>query len=309
MLVSIVVAACRWTSGVRMPASDFPPDTLRGVVETLAGVDPPRNAANPESLARVAQFIAERMSAAGLKPRFDTFEVGGAEYHNVSALIGSGRPPRIVVGAHYDVFGDLAGADDNASGVAALLNIGARLAKRELVKDVELVAYTLEEPPHFDTENMGSARHARALAAAGVKVVTMFSLEMLGYYTDEPNSQGYPDEQLLKYFPTTGNFLAILGRSEDSPLLQSIRRKMAAGNPLKVYALSSSTDLPGIANSDHMNYWRHGVPAFLVTDTAFFRNPHYHKASDRPETLDYGRLQQAADSVYAAVVALAEGTK
>jgi len=306
-VVLISAVACSEVSNVRMPLSEFPLDSLRGVVETLSNVDPPRSGDNPASLERVAQFISERMTEAGLKPVFETFEVNGKKYHNVSALIGSGKRARIVVGAHYDVFGPLPGADDNASGVAALLNIGARLAKRELAKDVELVAYTLEEPPFFDTDSMGSARHAKALAAAKVKVVAMLSLEMLGYYSDEANSQGYPDKELLKYFPSTANFLAILGRSEDAPLMNKIRGLMAVPDGLPIYALSGAPDqLPSLNSSDHMSYWRHGVPAFMVTDTAYFRNPNYHKDTDKPSTLDYGRLQQAADAVYAAVLALAE---
>jgi hypothetical protein len=303
--LSLTFVACPSRNDLNAVAARFPTGSLRGVVEALASVDPPRNADHPESLERSAQFIAERLRAGGLKAELLPFRVGGKEYFNVSAMVGSGDRKRIVVGAHYDVHGDTPGADDNASGVAALLHIASKLAAREFPLDVELVAYALEEEPFFGTEDMGSAHHARLLARSAVDVAVMLSLEMLGFYSDEPDSQKYPQPQLKKYFPSAGNYLAVLGLSDDAEILERIRKAMDNANDLKVYVLSGPPDFPGISQSDHFNYWRQGHPAVLVTDTAYFRNPYYHQASDRPATLDYYRLQKAADAVHAAVVELA----
>lgn len=307
ILCCLALVACQPRNDLDIIAARFPPRSLRGVVEALASIEPPRNAEHPESLERAAHFIAARMKEAGLAPELQPFAVETVEYYNVSALLGSGARPRIVVGAHYDVFGPNPGADDNASGVAALLHVGAKLAARELPADVELVAYALEEPPHFRAASMGSAHHAQALADAGVKVTAMLSLEMLGYYSDAPGTQQYPDPGLAQYFPSAGNFIAVLARSEDALLLERVRIAMSGASDLRAYALSGPPELRGIDQSDHLNYWHHGFPAVLVTDTAFLRNPHYHKPSDRPETLDYARLEKAADGVYAAVVDLATG--
>lgn len=304
-LTLTLLSACNPRQDLDAIAARFPPGSARGVVEALAAIDPPRNAEHPESLERAATFIAGRMTAAGHSPELRPFRVGAAQYYNVSALIGSGERKRIVVGAHYDVHGNTPGADDNASGVAALLHVASKLAAKAPAIDVELVAYALEEPPHFDTADMGSAHHAKALADAGVEVVVMLSLEMLGYYSDEPDSQKYPQPGLARYFPSTGNYLAVLGLSDDGPFLERIRNAMSRVTDLKVFALSGPPDFPGMSQSDHVNYWRQGFPAALITDTAYFRNPHYHQASDRPETLDYYRLQKAADAVYNAVMDLA----
>lgn len=306
VLLSLSLLACQPRNDLDAIAARFPAGSPRGVVEALAAVDPPRNADHPESLERAAQFIAGSMKASGLAAELQPFKVDGKQYYNVAALVGPGGRKRIVVGAHYDVHGAHPGADDNASGVAALLQIASKLAAQPLSLDVELVAYALEEPPHFGTDNMGSAHHARALTRAGIEVVVMLSLEMLGYYTDAPDSQKYPQPGLNRYFPSTGNYIAVLGLSDDAALLERVRSAMNAATDLKTYTLSGPPEFPGISQSDHVNYWRQGFPALLVTDTAYFRNPHYHQASDTPKTLDYGRLQKAADAVHAAVVNLAQ---
>jgi Zn-dependent M28 family amino/carboxypeptidase len=277
----------------------------RAVVEELAGLDPPRSAEHPESMARAARAIAARFALLGLGPRLDTYEVGGETYANVHARIGNGTRERIVVGAHYDVFGDLPGADDNASGVAALLAVAKLLAERPLGADVELVAYALEEMPHYRTGGMGSARHARSLKADGVSVRAMLSLEMLGYYDDAAGSQQYETPALRERFGDRGNFVAVVGREGEAGLLAAIEPAMRAASDLPVALLAAPTGTPGIDRSDHRSFWAEGFPALLVTDTAYLRNPHYHQATDLPATLDYARLVKAARAAAAAIEALA----
>ena len=276
----------------------------REFVSRLASIEPPRNADHPESLDRAARIIADALSDAGLEPEFQSLSVNGAEYRNVTALLGKGNRARVVVGAHYDVLGSQPGADDNASGVAALVGIASALATRELSADVEFVAFTLEEPPAFRTEHMGSAHHARLLARSGVEVRAMLALEMLGYYSDEIGSQSFPSRELRERFPATGNFLAVVARDAEAPLVSRLQRAMATASDLPVHILAAPDAVEGIDFSDHLNYWQAGFPAVMVTDTAFFRNPNYHQPSDRPDTLDFERLQKAIEAVTAGIVAL-----
>jgi Zn-dependent M28 family amino/carboxypeptidase len=281
------------------------PPSAREIVERFSALDPPRNIDHPESLDRAAEWIFQALEDSGLEPTYQRYRYQGARYQNVTALIGSGARPRLVVGAHYDVCGDQPGADDNASGIAALLMVATQLAKESLDADVELVAFTLEEPPAFRTPYMGSAQHARALAEKGVEVIAMISLEMLGFYSEEPGSQEFPVRELGDRFPSEGDFLAVIGRENEADLLSRIAATMNSTERLQVFALAAPPTVQGIDYSDHMNYWRHGFPALMVTDTAFFRNPHYHLPSDRPETLDYARLDQAIQALIAAIIDLA----
>jgi Zn-dependent M28 family amino/carboxypeptidase len=153
---------------------------------------------------------------------------------------------------------------------------------------------------------MGSARHAAALLAKRVEVIAMLSLEMLGYYSDAPGSQRYPDPQLAERFGTRGDFLAVVGRAQEAALLGKLETAMTAAGPLPIRVFPAPPSTEGVDYSDHVNYWRAGFPAVMVTDTAFLRNPNYHRGSDTAATLDFVRLRQAADAVHDGVVALAK---
>jgi len=281
--------------------------SIEAMVAALTAIEPARNAENLASLDRAAALIGDAFTTAGLQPRAQVFEVNGRRYRNVTALIGRGDRPRMVVGAHYDVAGDQPGADDNASGVAVLVHVAGRLAGRTLPVDIELVAFTLEEPPFFSSADMGSARHAAALAAADVEVVAMLSLEMLGFYSDAPDSQRYPEPRLAERFGTRGDFLAVVGRVQDGALLRQLEAAMAAAGPLPIHVLAAPPGMQGVDYSDHRSYWQAGFVAVMVTDTAFLRNPNYHRAADTAATLDFTRLRQAADAVHDGIVALAGG--
>lgn len=275
-------------------------------VRTLSGVEPAREASHPEVLREVADYIGRELAAFGGELVTADFEVSGRTYRNVGVLLGPDTPRRVVIGAHYDVFGELPGADDNASGVAALIGLARELRDVELGSRVELVSWPLEEPPYFGTERMGSAFHAAALEEADVEVTAMIALEMVGYFTDEPDSQKFPDERMKAFLPNTGNFITVVGRIEDAPLVESIRVAMEGAAELPVIGLPLPVVVPGVDFSDHRNYWEHGFDAAMITDTAFYRNPNYHEASDLPETLDYERMYQVVEGVRAAVIALAK---
>ena len=274
---------------------------VRMFSETLA----PRDHAHLENLERVATYMTQEMANAGLRPFAQTYTIGARTFRNVRVLIGPSTGERIVIGAHYDAFEALPGADDNASGVAVLLELARALAAAQPKLTVELVAYTLEEPPHFATRYMGSAVHAHALKAEGVRVRAMLSLEMLGYYSDATGSQHHPAQILRLLYPSRGNFVAVIGRIGGESIVRRTKRAMAGASPLSVYAMIAPRSIPGIDYSDHASYWDEGYPAAMITDTAFFRNDNYHEASDRPETLDYTRMSQATAAIYSAVLALA----
>lgn len=288
---------------LREPASMDRKARLRYHVEFLAGLDPHRAHDQPASLDLAAHYIATQLRYAGLPVRYEEYVCDGVVRRNVVARLGPEQGPLTVVGAHYDSHAGTPGADDNASGVAALIEVAHTLSSDPPAHPIEFVAYTLEEPPYFDTQNMGSAHHARALRASGQPVRGMISLEMLGYYSDRPDSQRYPIPGMEEIYPTTANFIAVVTLPEHQAWLSRWVESMKAAMNLDVQSLAAPAEVTGMDLSDHRNYWAEGFPALMITDTSFFRNPHYHEAGDRPETLDYGRMAQVVEGVRAALKA------
>ena len=274
---------------------------LEAHVRFLSAHDAWRNLRHPTGLQRAADYIAGSFGRTGASVSRQPYKVGTVEALNVVARFGIEARPRIVVGAHYDVFGDLPGADDNASGVAGLLELARLLDGRKLATTVELVAYSTEEPPFFGGPEMGSAVHAKSLRDAGVAVRAMISLEMIGFY-----AEAQPDQGVLLHliYPRHGRFVALAGRWADRDLVADAKKCFRGAGPLEVVSYSGPTGL-GADLSDQRNYWALGIPAFMVTDTAFMRNPHYHAATDTAETLDYQRMADVVDGVLSTVVQLA----
>lgn len=287
------------------PAAGVDPARLEAHVRALAGFAP-RDEGHPENLDRAAAYVRRELQRAGGRVEDQAFEVSGEVYRNVIARFGPESRERIVVGAHYDAAGPYPGADDNASGVAGLIELAHLLGKNPPPLRVDLVAYTLEEPPHFAGLTMGSAIHASSLKKQGVRLRAMIGLEMIGYFTDESGSQQFPAPGLSLLYPSRGNFIAVVGKLGQGPLVRRIKKTMARGAaPLPVESITAPTSFPGVDLSDHRNYWAAGYQAVMITDTAFLRNPHYHRASDRPETLDYKRMARVVEGVFAAVKGLA----
>lgn len=280
------------------------PAQLEADVRALVEQFSPRDYTHPENLDRAAAFLAEAFTRAGATVEEQPYDVRGVVYRNVIARFGPTEGPRLVIGAHYDTCEPLPGADDNASGVAGLLALARSLGARPPTRPVELVAYSLEEPPFFRTAHMGSAVHARRSQEQGVSIRAMLSLEMLGYYRDEPGSQSFPLRLLGWFYPDRGNFIAVIGKLGQGHLARRIARLMRGASPLPVEVLVGPRAVEGLDFSDHLNYWDQGYPAVMITDTSFFRNPHYHTAQDTPDTLDYRRMAQAVDAVRAVIDAL-----
>lgn len=280
------------------------PQRLQAHVRALADDFTPRDYANPANLDLAAAYIREEFERAGGGPWEQRYDAGSSAFRNVAAAFGPDTGERIVVGAHYDAAGPYPAADDNASGVAGLIELAHLLGRDPPPTRVELVAYPLEEPPFYRTPFMGSAVHAASLKRQGVRVRAMISLEMIGYFTDAPKSQKLPLAALRPFYPSRGNFIAVVGRLGQAPLVRRIKRAMKRATPLAVHSINAPRWVPGVDFSDHMNYWDAGYPAVMITDTAFYRNPHYHTARDTPDTLDYVRMAQVVQGVHAAVRAL-----
>jgi len=290
-------AACR--------AARADPAALRRHVEALAVTLAPRDVDHPANLDAAATYVADQLRAAGLAPRDQRFQALGRAQRNVLAEVGPETPERIVIGAHYDAAAGTPGADDNASGVAGLLELARLLAAAPPPLKVELAAYTLEEPPAFATDAMGSAVHARSLADADAKVRLMIAVEMIGYYSDAPGSQRFPTALKELEYPVTGNFISVVGRSGQGGMVSEIAGSIAAASTVPVETLVASRSLPGVSLSDHRSFWELDFPAVMVTDTAFYRNERYHTAGDRPETLDYGRMAEVVEGLHCAVQSVA----
>jgi len=255
----------------------------------------PRNFRNVKRLAQAGEHIAQAFGEAGYVVTNQAYDVQGNTYFNVIAeLPGARDKPLLVVGAHYDVCGNTPGADDNASGVAVMLALAKAwkpLAEKARAR-VQFVAYTLEEPPFFDTDDMGSRVHAKSLAEASITPELVIVLEMLGYYNDGKKSQRYPLGVAKAQYPTTGNFLLVVANPFDKKPPKKFYSFARGHSNLNVEYIA----LPVAAAkfSDHHSYWRHGFSAFALTNTAWYRNPHYHQQSDTPGTLDYARLAETA---------------
>jgi len=281
------------------------PARLEAHVRKLSLELTPRDEGHLENLDRTAAYLKDQFAQIGAPVFEQPYRVDGRSFRNVIAQFGPETSERIVVGAHYDTAGPLPGADDNASGVAGLIELGRLFAKQPPAMRVELVAFTLEEPPFFGTTGMGSAVHADSLRKQNVPVRFMISLEMIGYFSDEPNSQHFPVAILKAIYPATGNFISVVGRLNEGLLIRRVKSAMKRATPLPVYSINAPRLVTGVDFSDQMSYWNAGYQALMITDTAFFRNPNYHTAHDTPEKLDYKRMAMVVAGVYEAVVELA----
>ena len=315
-IVAVLVVGAWWSltqplvfaATPRSEVAKVDPARLEAHVRKLAVELHPRDWIHREHLDEAAKWISSEFETAGARVSEQVFTVDEGTYRNVIGVFGPEEAPRVVVGAHVDTAGEQPGADDNASGVAGLIELAHALGttKDLLKKRVELVAWTLEEPPHFRTKNMGSWVHADSLKKAGVEVHAMISLEMLAFFTDEPGSQQFPTVCLKPFYPSKGNFIAVIGLMGKGSLTRKIKGAMKGASDLPVRSMNGLRAIPGVDFSDQLNYWDRGYRGVMITDSAFFRNPNYHETSDTPETLDYVRFAKVVQGVHQAVLALAE---
>ncbi len=261
---------------------------LRAHVDYLAGEAGERNSRFYESLERARLYIEHALTEADYEIKHDAYVLSGRTYRNVVAERKGTAERVVVIGAHYDTAPGTPGADDNASGVATLLELARSLRAFAPAPTIRWIAFTLEEPPYFGTSLMGSRVHARKCRERAERVEGMMSLEMTGYYSDLPASQRYPLPFLSWFFSSRGNFIAVVGNFHSRRLARRVAGGMAEAGGIPIE--QTAFPLPGAGLSDNWSFWEEGYPALMITDTAFFRNPHYHLRSDLPETLDYGRM-------------------
>ena len=276
-------------------------------VWTLAGEIGERNVFHPDALAAARDYIVQQWRAQGLEPRFQRYLTQGVESSNLEVILeGASRASQsIVVGAHYDsVFGS-PGADDNASAVAVLLELSRAIAPTLRARTLRLVAFVNEEPPFFYWGEMGSQVYARAARRRGEDIRVMVSLEMLGYYRDEPRSQRYPPF-LRWFYPDRGNFIGFVSNLRSRAALLRVHRAFCSHCAFPSERAAVPSWIPGVGWSDHLSFWREGYRALMVTDTAFYRYPYYHTALDTPEKVDYARLNEVANGLAGALMELAE---
>jgi Zn-dependent M28 family amino/carboxypeptidase len=279
------------------------PSHLRLAVTKLSREIGIRSYQDLDRLAKTVKYLLEEFTALGFQPTTQSFEFTGRTYQNVIAELKGTRSPEqvLVVGAHYDTVRTTPGADDNASGVAGLLGLAKLLAGRPLEKTVRLVAFALEEPPTYRTRNMGSYHYAAGLKKASEKVDGMICLEMIGFFCDRPGSQHYPIPFMKLRYPRTGNFIAMVGNRKSRNFTMQMADGFRKETDLPLVTLNAPAIVVGIDFSDHWSFGKFGYPAFMVTDTAFYRNLNYHSPSDLPDTLDYSRMAQVVEGLRAAI--------
>lgn len=312
--VAWYLAAMFWMPG-RSADTDLPAltpheqtlsENLRRDVDALASGIGERNARRYEPLMAAADYIDEALVASGYTVQRQRYQILDRPYDNIEVeRAGRSRPDDIVVvGAHYDSVPGSPGANDNASGVAALLALASSFARHELSRTIRFVAFANEEPPFAHSDTMGSTVYAKRSRERGERIVAMLSLETMGYFSDEPNSQRYPS--VLRWiYPDTAHFIAFVGNLSSRSLLKRSIRTFRANASIPSEGGALPEGLPGVGWSDHWSFWQVGYAAIMITDTALFRYPDYHLPSDTAEKVDTAHLARVVAGLEHVVAGLA----
>ncbi len=278
------------------PAQTTLADELGRDVTVLSKEIGERNLLHPEALTKAADYIEGQFQKAGLKVTRQKYEVKGQACFNLVTEIQGKTDGVVVIGAHYDSVRGAPGANDNGSGVAAVLALARRMASDRPQKTLRFVAFVNEEPPYFQTADMGSLVYAKAAKANGDKISAMLSIETIGCYSDAEGSQHYPAPFSLLY-PSTGNFIAFVGNTESAELVKQIVGKFRNDVRFPSEGAAVLGSIEGVGWSDHWSFWEAGYPALMVTDTAPFRYRWYHTAEDTPDKLDYEKTARVVEGL------------
>ncbi|APR84779.1 Hypothetical protein A7982_10128 [Minicystis rosea] len=301
MGITAALAAWGYLTMIRMPGTSFAgpfeplsereralESALRRDVEALAGTIGDRSVPRHAGLVAAADHVDRALTEAGYRVERQRYEVAGKPSDNLE-VERRGSDEIVIIGAHYDSVAGTVGADDNGSGVAALLALAREFAPRKPVRTLRFVAFANEEPPYFQQASMGSVVYAKRCRERHEKVVAMLSLETLGYYTDQRGSQHYPFPFGLLY-PTTGDFVAFVGDRGSGDLVRRVVGTFRRSARFPSEGIAGPAGVPGIGWSDQWSFWQEGYPGVMVTDTALFRYPHYHEKTDVPDQLTYGPM-------------------
>ena len=316
LVLAFLLIACFLAAIVWMPGQSFvgaPVEStaleaelepaLRGHIEILAGRIGARSVEATDGLRDAERYLEGFLRAQGYEVRRESFTLAsGDEVSNFEVIVpGTVQPEQsLVIGAHYDSVSTCPAANDNGSGVAAVLELARLFKVGSLPKTLRFVLFVNEEPPYFNTDEMGSAVYAKGLKARGVDVVGMFSLETMGWFSEEEGSQQYPFPFSL-FYPSKGNFIAFVGNLGSSAFTRRALSAFRKQANIPSEGVCAPSFMPGVGLSDHAEFWREGYPAVMVTDTAPFRYPHYHKMSDTPDKVDYVRLARVTAGLAAMI--------
>ncbi len=257
-----------------------------------------RNFQNIKTLDTVANYIKTELAKVCDSVAFQSFSIDSNTYKNIIGSIGLNHKERIIIGAHYDVCGNQQGADDNASGVVGMLELARLFSKESLNYRIDFVAYTLEEPPFFRTQQMGSYIHVNYLKSKSINVKGMICLEMIGYYSDKENSQHYPVNDMALMHGNIGNFITVVQSEKSGAFGDQIVTSMKNQNLIKTITFLGSSSISGVDFSDHLNYWKFNYPAVMITNTAFYRNKNYHTKNDTIETLNLDKMGAVIEQLF-----------
>lgn len=300
LAIIITITAISLTTGAYAQSDTT---LIKNHLTTITKTDEYRNYKNIKALNQIAEYIFNTFQQYADTTYYQTYEVKGNTYKNVICRFGTKiDKPTMIIGAHYDVCGNQEGADDNASGVVALLEIVRMLKNKSLTRPLELVAYTLEEPPFFRTPHMGSYVHAKSLIDSKTKVYGMAAIEMIGYFSDEKGSQNYPIKVMKVAYGTRGDFILLVKKKGYGDFVKNFSKEFINAETIETSNLKAPFDIEGIDFSDHLNYWEFGFDAMMVTNSAFFRNKNYHQKTDKMETLDIKRMANVIDAIYHAIL-------
>jgi len=259
-----------------------------------------------EKLKQAERYIADQFSSLGYTVELQKYSVLDKTVINIIATkTGLYRPKEIIiVGAHYDTCYN-PGADDNASAVSGLIELARLMSDKQANRTIKFIAFVNEEPPFFKTGSMGSSVYVRYIKERMEDIKAVVILEMIGYYTDEPNSQRYPPFFGL-FYPNKGNFITVVGNFSSRGLVRKVVSGFKKQTAFPIESVVTFNFIPGVDFSDHWSFWQEGYPAVMITDTAFYRNPNYHSSTDTYETLDYKSLAEVTKGLNAALGRLLE---
>jgi Zn-dependent M28 family amino/carboxypeptidase len=304
LIITLIVAFMismpgRSYSGPLQPLSESETsisENLKTHVTTLAGKIGERNIHRYESLKASEEYIRSTLASFGYEVSEQAYTVEGREVRNLEVEIRGASNGIILIGAHYDSVRGSPGANDNATGAAAILEI-ARLFKNETpARTIRLVAFVNEEPPYFQTENMGSLVYARRSKERGERIEAMLSIETIGCYSDHPASQHYP-AVFSWFYPDRGNFIGFVGNLSSRSLTRRSIRVFRETTSFPSEGIAAPGWMTGIGWSDQWAFWEEGFPGVMITDTAIFRYRHYHTSADTPDKVDYDRMTRVLTGI------------
>lgn len=281
-------------------------DLLLAEVSYLSVTIGDRSLPHPQSLQAAKDYLISNLREQGYAVVERPYSVNGEKVSNLEVILPgtNGALGQVIVGAHYDSVAGTVAANDNGTGVAAVLEIARLMRQVKFRRTVRLVLFVNEEPPYFQTAKMGSRVYAHQLRQEGVPISAMLSLETIGYYSDEPGSQKYPPVLNL-FYPSKGNFITFVGNTESRRLVRESIRDFRESTRFPSEGIAAPDHWPGIGWSDQWSFWQEGYPGVMVTDTAPFRYPYYHTTNDTIDKINFDRTARVVEGIRKVVEQLA----